>query len=140
MVSKSQARKQARKIVNAQPGQIVHHIDGNPFNNDPANLLLLSSYNEHAELHSRLGKPPTWNGRKHSDETRQKMSASQRKRYGGHELPEETKRKISKIRKMQCAEKKPDNPMLGRKMSEAHKQKISEAMKQYHARRRRNLY
>lgn len=136
MVSISQARKRARKIMNAKAGQIVHHKDGNPLNNEPTNLLLLNSYDEHAARHSRLGDPPSPKGRIPNEETRQKMSASQRKRYGGHGLPEETKRKISQIRKIQCAEMKPHNPMLGRKMSETHKRKISEAMKQSHARRR----
>lgn len=121
--------------MNAKPGQIVHHIDGNPLNNEPSNLLLLDSYDEHAVRHSRLGNPPSPKGRIPNEETRRKMSASQKKRYGGRGLPEETKRKISKIRKMQCAESKPKNPMLGRKMSEAHKRKISEAMKRVHARK-----
>lgn len=34
-------------------GEVVHHVDGNKKNNDPANLLVLSSQREHAALHFR---------------------------------------------------------------------------------------
>lgn len=44
-------RKQARKIMNALPHQIVHHIDGDEANNDPANLLLFDSNKEHVLFH-----------------------------------------------------------------------------------------
>lgn len=27
---------------NTKPGQAVHHIDGNPYNNDPANIRIVS--------------------------------------------------------------------------------------------------
>jgi HNH endonuclease len=34
-----------------QPGEVVHHIDGNKKNNDPSNLAVLPSQKEHARLH-----------------------------------------------------------------------------------------
>lgn len=37
-----------------QPGEVVHHIDGNKKNNDPSNLMVLSSQKEHARLHMEL--------------------------------------------------------------------------------------
>jgi HNH endonuclease len=52
--------KRYRKIAGAQPGQIVHHVDGNPMNNDPENLQLMTQ-SEHAKLHQtgrRWKRPP----------------------------------------------------------------------------------
>ncbi len=50
----------AHRIIAAQaigrpllPGEVVHHIDGDPRNNDPANLQVLESQAEHVRLHSR---------------------------------------------------------------------------------------
>lgn len=34
-----------------EPGEVVHHIDGNRQNNKPSNLQVLSSQAEHARLH-----------------------------------------------------------------------------------------
>lgn len=34
-------------------GSVVHHIDGNPANNDPSNLVILNSKAEHNALHRR---------------------------------------------------------------------------------------
>lgn len=32
-------------------GEVVHHIDGNFRNNDPDNLMVLSSQSEHCKIH-----------------------------------------------------------------------------------------
>lgn len=37
-----------------QPGEVVHHIDGNKKNNDPSNLMVLPSQGDHARLHAEL--------------------------------------------------------------------------------------
>lgn len=37
-----------------QPGEIVHHIDGNKRNNDPSNLMVMTQA-EHARLHFTKG-------------------------------------------------------------------------------------
>ena len=37
-------------------GEVVHHIDGNKRNNEPYNILILSSQSEHAQLHARWNK------------------------------------------------------------------------------------
>ena len=34
------------------PGEVVHHIDGNPRNNDLSNIEVLSSQAEHARFHN----------------------------------------------------------------------------------------
>lgn len=36
------------------PGEVVHHIDGNKRNNDPANLKVFASQSEHARYHESL--------------------------------------------------------------------------------------
>ena len=33
------------------PGEVVHHIDGNKRNNDPSNLMVFASQEEHARYH-----------------------------------------------------------------------------------------
>lgn len=45
-----------RKKVGAQIGQIVHHIDGAPLNNDVDNLHVFNSPKEHAMAHRSLEK------------------------------------------------------------------------------------
>lgn len=34
-------------------GAIVHHVDGNPSNNEPNNLVILQNQKEHKQLHRR---------------------------------------------------------------------------------------
>ena len=35
-----------------ETGEVVHHVDGNILNNNPENLMLLTSQAEHARLHN----------------------------------------------------------------------------------------
>ncbi len=45
-------RKIGRVLVG---GEVVHHIDGDVMNNDPANLQVLPSQREHIRLHRARG-------------------------------------------------------------------------------------
>lgn len=54
-------------------GYIVHHIDFNPLNNSIHNLVLLT-IEEHNKLHNTGNK--NWLGKKHTEETKKKMSES----------------------------------------------------------------
>ena len=48
------ARKIAlRRYPNLREDQVVHHIDGNPNNNDPNNLLIMDR-KEHSEFHAKF--------------------------------------------------------------------------------------
>lgn len=37
-------------------GKIIHHIDGNPWNNDLSNLKIVDNHKEHKRLHAEMGK------------------------------------------------------------------------------------
>lgn len=43
-----------RKLVGATPGQVVHHIDLDPMNNDLLNLHVFASAKEHGAAHRSL--------------------------------------------------------------------------------------
>ena len=43
-----------RKVAGAQPGQIVHHIDGDPLNNDLSNLHVFENAKQHGAAHRSL--------------------------------------------------------------------------------------
>lgn len=75
---------------------VIHHLDGNKMNNCLLNLYGMPR-KLHQSLHSseRSGESH-WNfGKKHSEETRKKMSESQK----GKTLSEETRKKLSESRK-----------------------------------------
>ncbi len=46
------SRGRARRAMDAKTGEVVHHIDGNPFNNDPANLMIFKSHADHMRYHA----------------------------------------------------------------------------------------
>jgi len=133
-------------------GYVIHHIDGNPFNNDIMNLKKMTKA-EHTKLHqtgvSRImpesqriktsqrqkGKGNSFYGKKHSIETREHLS---KVRTGRHPS-EETIKKLSiantgkkrtletriKISKARIGIK----TFLGRKHTDEAKRKVSEANK-----------
>lgn len=94
--------------ANGNPRTVVHHIDFNHDNNDPENLIWLSSY-EHNKLHANARKRDYWDrvaksmtevkkgagnamyGKRHSDETKTKMSAVQK----GHACSDTTRHRLS---------------------------------------------
>ncbi|TLG71388.1 HNH endonuclease [Culicoidibacter larvae] len=45
------------------PGEVVHHIDENKRNNDPSNLMVFSSQEEHARHHAQLDKAKSGGGK-----------------------------------------------------------------------------
>lgn len=44
-------QRQGRKVAEAVEGEIVHHVDGNTFNNVPANLVIFRSHAQHCAFH-----------------------------------------------------------------------------------------
>jgi len=91
-------------------GYNVHHKDGNILNDHISNLELLT-IEEHTSFHHK-GKYGPWNGKKHSEETKKKMSLAKKgikfskerneklsKLLKGHIVSEETRSKISKTLK-----------------------------------------
>jgi HNH endonuclease len=49
-------RREGRKLAS---GEVVHHVDGDPLNNDPANLVVLSR-TEHHRLHATGSTRKRW--------------------------------------------------------------------------------
>lgn len=47
-------RRARNTITGLKPGQVVHHIDGDRTNNDPANLMVFDSHAEHMMFHHQL--------------------------------------------------------------------------------------
>lgn len=69
--------------------QVVHHIDGNPSNNDPANLIALTN-KEHAILHR--------------EQDGHRLSEKQKRRYSN---PEERKKTSQAIKAWWAKRKQP---------------------------------
>lgn len=44
-------QQQGRKVAKAQEGEVVHHIDGNTFNNVEGNLVVFRSHAQHCSFH-----------------------------------------------------------------------------------------
>ena len=82
-------------------------IDNCRYYDCPANELIFLTHAEHQILHNK--------GMHHSDETRKKISESQKGKKGSHHS-KDTRKKISES-------------MKGKKLSEEHRRKLSEAHK-----------
>ena len=70
---------------------VVHHIDFNPYSNEPSNLQWMTR-SEHQLLHMTLNPP--FKGKHHSEETRKKISTS--KKGQSHPHTKEWNEKIGK--------------------------------------------
>ena len=128
-------------------GNVIHHIDENPNNNLPENLMKIT-HGEHTTFHhtgakrsKKTGRKISekargnkrWLGKKHTKESRKKMSDAQsgkKHHLYGKKRPE-VGQKISKALKGKYASNK--HYLCGRKHSEETKKKKSIAMKKYYA-------
>jgi hypothetical protein len=50
------SRGRARRMMDAKTGEVIHHKDGNPFNNDPDNLMRFPSHAAHMRYHAEQRK------------------------------------------------------------------------------------
>jgi hypothetical protein len=113
-ISKSLSRKRARKIweghhnLKIHKGLQLHHVDGNPFNNDISNLMVCTP-EEHLKLHRELGDKIQGNfilsadWYKHASEDTKRRhreySAKGGKSQIGKKMLEATKEKLRKANK-----------------------------------------
>ena len=105
------SRRRARRMYKTPIGKEIHHIDGDPYNNEPENIDFVSRI-DHMEKDGRLERLIERNKLGHSPETRVKLSA---KRKG-------TKHRPESIEKMSLAHKgKYPNDETRKRMSEARK-------------------
>jgi hypothetical protein len=116
------------EILEIPEGYVIHHKDFNHDNNNPENLEMLTRA-EHNKIHRAFDKS-SWNiGKKHTEETKKKLSEAAK----GRKHTEETKKKLSEAKtgipnpKMQ-GEKHPnygkESYMKGKYHSEESKIKI----------------
>ena len=67
-IKNSNESRRSRKIVSyyfeLRPEHIVHHEDRNERNNDPRNLKVFASNNEHMRYHRGYSAKPLWDGAK----------------------------------------------------------------------------
>jgi len=77
---KDAGRVRARKIYECPKGKEIHHIDGNPLNNDSSNIMFVSR-KEHEYIDGRMEKLHKSNvGKHHSEATKQQISHNARNR------------------------------------------------------------
>lgn len=100
-----------RRLVDISSSELI--ALGMYFDRPPEELIFMTEL-EHKRLHNK-GKPGTFTGKHHSEETKCKISEAEKGKY----ISEETRKKISELRK---------GLKLG-PQSEDHRRKISEALK-----------
>ena len=54
------ARMKVAKFFNLQEGNIVHHLDGNNFNNELHNLVVFANQGDHIRFHRGFEAHPIW--------------------------------------------------------------------------------
>lgn len=66
------------------PTEVVHHVDGNRQNNDPANLMIFGTNAEHLR-HELVGHVPNWTdeGKARQAEARRQMHIRRKSERGG---------------------------------------------------------
>lgn len=81
LVGKDAAGSRARRKFKSQKGKEIHHLDGNPLNNNPENIVFVTR-KEHMILDGRMEalikRNEQGKGRKASAETRVRLSISHR--------------------------------------------------------------
>jgi hypothetical protein len=127
-------------------GYVIHHKDKNKLNDDISNLELMLN-GEHTKIH--------WTGKKHSEETKkkisknsvgnrgQKFSEEHKKKISmaniGKKRSEEAKKKMSESHKGKPSGRKGKiSPMKGKHHSEETKKKIKESNKKRWAERKQH--
>ena len=110
-------------IIIPRTGYVIHHIDENPNNNNPENLLKMTD-SDHKRYHTSDGRHPN-QGKKFSEELKRKLSESHLGQKAWNKgktgiYSEETKRKMgagNRGKPSVCG-------MLGKKHTEETKQKM----------------
>jgi len=110
-VGKDEGRKRARQRYKTPENKEIHHIDGNPLNNDPSNIMIVTR-REHMEEDGRLDNLIKRNKGEYSEETRRKMSEAAK---GRKHRPES----IQKMREVHRGQ--PVSPEARKKIGEAKK-------------------
>ena len=121
-VSPDVSRERARRMYKTPIGKEIHHIDGNPYNNEPENIDFVTRQ-KHMKKDGRLEKLIDRNKRGHSQEARSRMSAN---RKGRKHRPES-------IEKMRLVH-------MGIYPNDETRKKMSEARKRYWEKRRKQKH
>ena len=120
-------------IIKEGDGYVIHHIDGNPENNDISNLEKMKR-EDHNTLHHSGRIMPIESKQKLSEERKEKYKNIENHPMFGKSHSDETKQKISEansgMKNGMYGRKGEDHPNYGTCHSEEIRRKISERTKQ----------